>query len=784
MKQAKIKLPLIFIALLFLNTVCIQAQDSTNIHIIPKPLELIEGKGHFNLSAATVLYFENSVEATETLQQRYAEELQSITGFALESSKTKQFSNVISIAQSSRLEKEAYVLAVDAKSIKIKAGSPAGAFYALQTLKQLVATDFLEKKSVTDIVCSIPAVTIKDKPEFGWRGYMLDVSRHFFGPDKIKEVLDLMATLKLNRFHWHLADDQGWRVEIKKYPRLTSVGAWRVNYVNFDENVNNWWGQPVQEENEKATYGGFYTQKEIAEIIAYAKARYIEVLPEIDVPGHSQEILAAYPNISCDDGEYTVATGGVYKDNALCASKEETYAFLEDVLGEVMDLFPFEYIHIGGDECNKEGWKNHELCQNLIKEKGLKDEHGLQSHFIGRVEKMINAKGKNMIGWDEILEGGLAPNATVMSWRGEKGGIKAAKAKHDVIMTPSFANYLDLKQGQSDNEPNLGYSEALLSTSYNYSIVPKELSKQEAKYILGTQGNLWTESISDWGKLTYMTFPRLFAVAENAWTPEENQNFGDFINRLEPQLKRLKSQNIRYANSVFNPWIHQKGNGETMEISLSSELPNPEIRYTLDGSNPTSTSKKYQVPFTIDKTTTIKSGIFKGDKMRGNITDVTYPIHKAAGAKVIYHSKYLPQYKAAEAFALTDLNYGQLLANGDQNWQGFNEDLDVELVLEKPTDISSVHIQSLKKSINGIYPPRHIEVYGSVDGVTYKKIGDSGFIKSSLIQGRNKVKTEIVCKGKDIQSLRIKAYAVRPIPNGHHKAGEKSVLLIDEIMVF
>ena len=340
------RISILFILLLFVCFTTINAQDYSEIQIIPKPLIVKPGNGHFSLTSETTLHFESSVLDSNNLGKRFIDELQIETGMALSISSTKPSRNSIVIGISKRLEKEAYTLDIDSKTIQIKASNSSGIYYALQTLRQLIPGDFFGNEKPTNKVCKIQAVYIKDKPEFEWRGYMLDVSRHFFDKEKIKDVLDFMAILKLNRFHWHLADDQGWRLEIKKYPKLTSVGAWRANYINHNETINNWWGQPVQEDGEKATYGGFYTQKDIREIIAYAKARYIEILPEIDVPGHSQEILAAYPNVSCDNGNYKVATGGVFKDNALCASKEETYTFLEDVLGEVMDLFPFEYIHI------------------------------------------------------------------------------------------------------------------------------------------------------------------------------------------------------------------------------------------------------------------------------------------------------------------------------------------------------------------------------------------------------------------------------------------------------
>jgi hexosaminidase len=763
---------LVLITTLLLFIGC-KEEPEYNIAIIPKPLQLVQGIGDFEFNRKTKVFIEDSAKVFNGVEDIFQSELLAVTGYKPEISETKPNRNYIVIQLEENLESEAYMLDVTPQNIIIRASSASGAFYALQTIKQLFPIGF----------ASIPAVHISDKPAFGWRGYMLDVSRHFYGKEDVKRVLDFMAELKLNRFHWHLADDQGWRVEIKKYPKLTEVGAWRVDYNIYDETISNWWGRPVQIEGDTATYGGFYTQEDIKEIVAYAKERYIEILPEIDIPGHSQEILASYPEVSCDGRKYYVATGGVYKDNALCASRKETYKFVGEVLGEVMDMFPFNYIHIGGDECNKEGWMKHEGCQQFMKAKRLKNEHELQSYFIKQVEKIVNAKGKNMIGWDEILEGGLAPNATVMSWRGEKGGIAAAKAGHNVIMTPNYANYLDLKQGQSKSEPNLGYSEALLSACYNYSVIPKELTQKQAKHVLGLQGNLWTESISDWGKLTYMTFPRLFAVAENGWTPEENQGFDEFMDRLSVRLARLDDKKVRYAKSVFNVWIHQKGIGNKIEISLGSELHNPDIRYTLDGSTPKANSQKYFGPFVLSTTETIKTAIFKNGKMRGRVTEATYPIHKAAGAKVIYHNIYSRRDRAAGNTALTDLNYGQLGVKGDMNWQGFGEELDVEIVLPAPTNVKSVTLTSLRMTIGGVYPPGRIDILGSVDGKRYSIIGQSGYLEYSLVQGRNKIKSEIPCKARNIKNLRIKAKTLNPIPEGHHKAGKRGYLKIDEIIV-
>jgi hexosaminidase len=752
-----------------------------NTALIPLPNELHEGTGYFEVNPNTTISIENDEHAK--IAGFFARKFQEKSGWQPQI--IKGGNGQISFVSDPGLEPEAYHLAIDSKAVTIKASSGAGFFYAIQTINQLLPVEFFADGVQENAVWQLPSVTIADKPAFGWRGYMLDVSRHFYGVEDIKKVLDFMAELKLNRFHWHLTDDQGWRIEIKKYPKLTEVGAWRVDYNTTDENLIQWWGRPKQKKGEKATYGGYYTQEDIKEIVAYAKERYIEILPEIDVPGHSQAILASYPEFSCEpDRTFYVATGGVIKDNALCASNPATYTFMKDVLDEVSSLFPLNYIHIGGDECNKEGWHNHQLCQDFIKKHGLKDEKELQSHFIKEIEKMVNGLGKNMIGWNEILEGGLAPNATVMSWQGEHGGIVAAKAGHDVIMTPMERVYLDLRQGQADYEPNMGYSEALLSACYDHKVIPEGFSEEQASKILGLQGNLWNESISTWGRLTYMTFPRLFAVAENGWTTEDNQGFDHFIHRLKPQLAKLDATGVRYAKSVFNPWIRPKGNGESIEITLASELDNPEIRYTLDGSEPTAQSTLYQKPFNLTATKILKAAIFDKDQRLGNVIEDSFPVHKAAGAKVI--NLKAPKSKAStkREVALTDLNYGELEAPGDQDWVHFHNDLDVEIQLDNPTDIMAVTLSSFKLTIFGNYPPMEIEVYGATKNGDYQKIGESGNLSENTLQGRNKIRTKVKCPAQNISRLRIKAKALDPIPEWHNRPKGKASLMLDEILVF
>ncbi|MBP0902955.1 beta-N-acetylhexosaminidase [Mariniflexile gromovii] len=750
-----------------------------NVAIIPLPVELIKGQGYFIIDKHTIVSVENDEQLH--IATNFFKKFDNIWSQIPEIAIGKTNANIV-FRTDSLLENEAYELIVEADNILLKSASGAGFFYAMESLGQLMSVSFDSEKKQSNTNWAIPVVTIKDKPTFGWRGYMLDVSRHFFDKEEVKNVIDFMAEVKLNRFHWHLSDDNGWRIEIKKYPKLTDVGAWRVNQNAKDENTSNWWGRPAQNEGDLATYGGFYTQEDIKEIIAYAKERYIEIIAEIDIPGHSLAALAAYPEISCAKGPFYVGTGGVNKNNTYCPGKEVTFEFVEGVLGEVMDLFPFEYVHIGGDECNKEAWKVDEYCQQRMKEENLADEHELQSYFIKRVEKIINAHDKKMIGWDEILEGGLAPNATVMSWRGEKGGIAAARQGHDVIMTPSKYCYLDLKQGDDDIEPNLGYAYTFLKDTYNYKIISDSLTTEQGKHVLGIQGNLWTESITNWNQLTYMTFPRLYAVAENGWTNQKLKDWNSFTMRLLNQFKRLDAKGERYATSAYNVRIDHKGQPEgTIEISLKTEVDGLDIYYTLDGSTPNLQSLKYEKPFKIDKTFNLKATSFLKEEQTGNVSERYFPVHKGVGAQVVYHAP--SSQKNNNNLGLIDLNYGKL-SSWDKNWNVFDGDLNVDIIFPEPKEIESIEITSLRFTISGNYVPESFEIYGSEDGQTFSKLAEVQLLEESHTQGRNKVKSTIPFNKTSVKAVKVKAKSVNPIPVDHHQATNASKILIDEIVIF
>ena len=514
------------------------------VNIIPQPMQVTTIAGNFVISPATTLVVVNNRDKpTATFLNKY---LLKHYGFKLSiaNNAANNYIKLSSLQNVDGLKAEGYNLQSDSEGVRIEGKSAKGTFHGMQTLIQLLPA---EKGNNLKIA----SVNITDGPRFAYRGAMLDAGRHFFPVSFIKKYIDYLALHKLNYFHWHLTEDQGWRIEIKKYPNLTKTGAWRNGTII---------GRYPGKGNDNIAYGGFYTQEEVKDIVKYASDRFITVIPEIEMPGHSSAAIAAYPMLSCFPQEKTnipdnmiaeksklelsngrvklvQETWGVHSD--VFAPTEYTFKFLEDVLDEVLALFPSKYIHVGVDESPKDAWKKSEFCQQLIKEKGLKDEHGLQSYFIQRMEKYINKKGRTLIGWDEILEGGLAPNAIVMSWRGEEGGIAAAKEKHKVIMTPGSHVYLDHSQTTNEDSVTIG-GLLTLGKVYSYEPVPKELNEQEAKYVLGAQGNVWTEYMSNPSKVEYMIFPRLSALSEVLWSPKENKNWPAFQAKMETMMQRYK----------------------------------------------------------------------------------------------------------------------------------------------------------------------------------------------------------------------------------------------------
>ncbi len=512
-----------------------------DVKIIPQPALVINLKGTFIFTPETKIQVNKGDEQFMKIASfltAHVDKFYGIKSSASQSESAAKNSVFLKLDENSGLGKEAYNLNVTPKGVTVTASAPNGLFYGVQTLIQLMPPS---QKKMIEVV--LPAVEIKDSPRFAWRGLHLDVGRHFMPKDFVFKYLDYMSMHKFNTFHLHLTEDQGWRIEIKKYPKLTTVGSVRKEtLIGHGRNPKNYDGTP---------YGGFYTQEDIKEIVAYAAEQYITVVPEIEMPGHSLAALASYPELGCTGGPYEVATRWGIFDDVYCPGKEETFNFLEDVISEILPLFPGDYFHIGGDECPKTRWQKCPLCQKRMKEMGLKTEHELQSYFVQRIEKFLNEKGKKLIGWDEILEGGLAPNAAVMSWRGEEGGIAAAKQHHYVVMSPGTFCYLDHYQADPKTEPLAIGGFLPLEKVYSYDPVPAALTKEEASYIMGVQGNVWTEYMKTPDYVEYMVYPRAVALAEVAWSPIGSKNYANFKNRLADEIKRYDAYGINYCKAEF-----------------------------------------------------------------------------------------------------------------------------------------------------------------------------------------------------------------------------------------
>jgi hexosaminidase len=584
----------------------VNAQQVNKTLIIPKPDSVTMGTDVFVITRHTKIVAKNA-DAVK-VAQLFNYFLQKQQGFSLNvSNVASPDAIVLNVLSGITSNDEAYELKASNNSISIS-GSRAGVFYGVQSLLQLINTD--GKKLL------VPGIVINDKPRFVYRGLMLDVARHFFTVDEIKKLLDAMAYFKLNRFHWHLTDDQGWRLEIKKYPLLATISAWR------DSSIVGGYGDHKQFVYDGQKTGGFYTQEQAKDIVKYAKDRNIEVIPEIEMPGHSTAVLAAYPQLGNGAAKYQVP--GYWGVHATIYNPgEATFKFLEDVLTEVMAIFPSKYIHIGGDEVPKSEWKTSALAQSLIKDNHLKDENELQSWFISRIENFLNKNGRSLIGWDEILEGGLAPNATVMSWRGEQGGIEAAKQGHHVIMSPGGSMYLDHAQAK-DNEPLTIGGFLPLNTVYNYSPLPVALTADEQKYVLGVQGNTWTEYIPTNNKLEYMMFPRAIAIAEVGWTKPENKNYEDFTaRRLPGALTAIEKLNLNYRIPEAAIAITQDSPAAKKKITITAFTANSKVYYTVDGRKADNTANLYTgpviVPYVSDgRPSTLKYVIVTADNRTSN----------------------------------------------------------------------------------------------------------------------------------------------------------------------
>ena len=743
--------------------------------VIPLPQEITKSEGEvFTLNNSTKIVYPKGSDIQKQTAEFLSEYIKLSTGINLKVSDEAQADNAIVLQANYKSEKpESYNLTVNSKQITINGSDDAGTFYGVQTLRKSMPADATQNTVV------FPAVDIKDYPRFEYRGMMLDVSRHFFPAEFIKTYIDILALHNINRFHWHITDDQGWRIEIKKHPELTKIGSQRDETV-IGRNSGEFDGKP---------HGGFYTQEEIKDIVAYAQKKFITIIPEVDLPGHMLAALATYPNLGCTGGPYKVSGEWGVFDDVLCAGNDSIYTFLEDVYSEVIELFPSTYIHIGGDECPKVRWKTCPKCQARIKALGLKAdpkhsaEDKLQSYVISRIEKFLNSKGRQIIGWDEILEGGLAPNATVMSWRGMEGGIAAAKEKHNAIMTPNSHLYFDAYQTRDiQDEPLAIGGFTPIEKVYAFEPIPSELNADEQKYIIGTQANLWVEYILDTKHVEYMVLPRMAALAEVQWTEPAKKDFNSFLPRLNKFLKIYDRLGYNYAKHIFDISSEIKPSAEKKVITVTlATADNAPIYYTLDGTDPTEKSEKYTQAIEIKANTELKAATFREGKA-SKIYSEAFSFNKATLKKVTLETEPNSQYTYNGAITLVDGKRGRN-SFGSGEWLGFNNKAMIAIVdLDEPTEISNVSIGTLISAGSWIFNAREFTVLVSDDNKTFKQVSNEAY------PALTKDKTEIVDLTATFAPVKARYVKLivkteQSIPAWHTGKGNGAFIFVDEINI-
>lgn len=743
--------------------------------VIPLPQEITKSDGElFTLNSSTKIVYPNGNDVQKQTAEFLSEYIKLSTGLSLKVTDQESTDNVIILKADYKSEKaESYNLTVNGKQIVINGSDEAGTFYGVQTLRKSMPADATQNTVV------FPAVEIKDYPRFQYRGQHLDVSRHFFPAEFIKKYIDILALHNINRFHWHITDDQGWRIEIKKHPELTKIGSQREETV-IGRNSGEFDGKP---------YGGFYTQEEIKDIVAYAQKKFITIIPEVDLPGHMLAALATYPNLGCTGGPYKVWGEWGVADDVLCAGNDSIYTFLEDVYSEVIELFPSKYIHIGGDECPKTRWKTCPKCQAKIKAEGLKaDAHHsaedkLQSYVISRIEKFLNDKGRQIIGWDEILEGGLAPNAAVMSWRGMEGGIEAAKQKHEVIMTPNSHLYFDAYQTRDIQDEPLaigGYTP--IEKVYAFEPVPSQLSADEQKYIIGTQANLWAEYIDNTDQVEYMVLPRMAALAEVQWTEPAKKDFNTFLPRLNRMLKLYDRLGYNYAKHIFNisSKIEPSADKKVITVTLAT-ADNAPIYYTLDGTTPTDKSTKYTQPIEITASAELKAvAIREGNPSK--IYSETFSFNKATLKKVTLETESHDQYTYNGAITLVDGKRGNN-SFGSGEWLGFNKKGLIAVVdLDEPTEISTVSVGTLISAGSWIFNAREFTVLVSDDNKTFKQVANEAY--PALTKDEAKL-VDLTLTFTPVKARYVKVIVKneQSIPAWHAGKGSSAFIFVDEIII-
>ena len=752
------------------------AGQTADFNIIPRPQQVnVSNDAPFTLSAKTVISLGTNSQDMKRNANMLASYIEQATGIRPAVGKSKNGTAIVLTIDKTIANAEGYKLDADAKQIRIAGASAAGVFYGIQTLRKSLPLVNGKASKV-----SIPAVHIADAPRFAYRGTHLDVSRHFVTADSVRQFIDMLALHNINRFHWHLTDDQGWRIEIKKYPLLTQIGSKRAQTV-IGHNSGKYDGKP---------YSGFYTQKQIRDIVKYAADRYITIVPEIDLPGHMQAALAAYPDMGCTGGPYEVWQKWGVSDNVLCAGNNKTLTFIDNVLKEITKLFPSKYIHVGGDECPKTQWQKCPKCQARIKALNLeaKDGHSaeerLQSYIITHASNYLKSLGRNTIGWDEILEGGLAEGATVMSWRGESGGIAAAKQHHDVVMTPNSYLYFDYYQSlDKANEPLAIGGYLPLETVYSYEPMPKELTADEARHIIGVQANIWTEYMPTFKQMQYMALPRLAALSEVQWSQPALKDYNSFTNRLTEFTHLYDRLGYNYAKHLNNVAIHVDSDNKWREILIHmTTAGNAEIRYTLDGTEPTVNSTLYTGAIVLQKSAKIRAAAFRDGK-RSSVTSQDISFNKATACPVELLQPTHKNYTYKGGATLTDGLLGDK-GFGTGRWLGFSgNDLEAVIDLKQNTDVSSVSLNTCVDKGSWIFDARNIEVSVSADGKSFTKVASKSLPALEEQTPDNIYTYELTFPQTTTRYVKVTATSEHNIPEWHGGKGKPAFLFVDEISV-
>ena len=759
---------------------CSCGSHDPQIAIVPYPNHLETGRGTYRVTDRPVTCDSRTDERTQRAVVGFAARLATVTGGTNPVTVADEVpASGIRFVTDESLPAEGYELNVDGEGIEVRASQFPGFLYALQSLEQLLPAAVYGTEPAPDAAWEVPCVKIADAPRFAYRGMHLDVARHFFSVDEVKRYIDVMAIHKLNTLHWHRTDDQGWRIEIKRYPELTAVGSIRKATV-----VRKEWGT-----YDGTPYGGFYTQDEIRDVVKYAADRGVTVIPEIDLPGHMLAALTAYPELGCTGGPYEVWGRWGVADDVLCPGREKTFEFLEGVLTEVMELFPSEYIHIGGDECPKVRWEKCPRCQAKIRQLGLKDdgehtaEHYLQSYVTDRIGKFLAQHGRRIIGWDEILEGRAPSDAVVMSWRGSEGGIAAAKLGHDVIMTPNSHFYFDYYQSLDTDAEPFGIGGYIpMEQVYSYDPAFPELTPEQQKHILGVQANLWTEYVLSDEHLEYMLLPRLAALSEVQWCQPETKDWNRFIGSF--RMDEIYSQmGYEFAKHIFGVTasyaVDPEKGGVVMTLTTQGGAP---IRYTLDGSDPTASSPLYKAPVTIGESCTFKAAALR-EGMQTPVYTRKFDFNKATGRRIALNAAPTLKYTYGGASLLVDgYRGGPVYSNGA--WIGFlNEPLDVTIDMQGAKPYSAVTVESLVEKGEWVFPPSSVGVYLSDDGSEFTEAALMSVPQETAGSPDGVKPFKVLFPETSARYLRVVARTVDPIPAWHGAAGQKAHMFVDEIIV-